>query len=321
MSKDTFRAVRAKRWWVVLSFRCVALLMRGVVTGRTVVAARSYALERTGHRRNKIMYGFGSIANGVYSAFNHAILSLYVSSFTGNPFILGYLSNTQTMEGAVIQPLVGRRSDGMTSRFGRRRPFILVCVPISVAILMLIPIAGRQSRGLALPLVAAAIILFPITWNMASDPNTALMVDITTAEERPTYNAILAMLGLFVQAGVALFTSFVALKKNTIPASVFYICGALLLFSYGMVFFGVREPHAAREQAKTEASIPLRVYLSELRRFREAFKFMASMFCLWTGLNPIIPFITLYPKKVVGASNAQGIIVSANRAPAYRWSR
>jgi Na+/melibiose symporter-like transporter len=260
-------------------------------------------------RRNKIFYAFGNVGNGVYTGFNNAILPLYVNAFTSNPYLLGYLSNTQTMEGAVLQPLIGRWSDRTTSPLGRRRPFLLVCVPISVMFLLLIPVMAHQSHALALPLIAASIILFSISWNMASDPNTALMADITTPQERPVYSSILAIIGLLGQVGIALFTAVAALKKNNLPDGIFVICALFLLASYALVFLGVREPKEAREMAQREEKIPLRVYVRELRTFKEAFKFLASIFCLWTGLHAFLPFVTIFPTRVVGASKSQALIV------------
>jgi Na+/melibiose symporter-like transporter len=259
--------------------------------------------------RQKVFYGFGNIGNGVYSGFNNAILSLYVNAFTSNPFILGYLSNTQTMEGVIIQPLVGRWSDRMTSPLGRRRPFLLVGVPVSVFFLSLIPILAHSSHALALPLISAAIILFSITWNIAQDPNTALMVDITTPEERPVYNSILAMIGLAGQVGIVLYTSIVTFKKTNLPDAVFYVCAALMLVSYAVVFLGVREPKETMDLAKVEERVPLRVYVADLRTFKEAFKLLSSMFFLWTGIHAVLPFLTLFPVKVLGATKSEALIV------------
>jgi MFS family permease len=51
------------------------------------------------------------------------------------------------------------------------------------------------------------------------------------------------------------------------------------------------------------------VYLREMRVFKEAFKLLLSIFCLWTGLNAILPFLTIFPTKVVGASKSQSLLV------------
>ncbi len=266
-------------------------------------------MATTSSLRQKVFYAFGNIGNGVYSGFNNAILSVYLNAFTSNPFILGYLSNTQTMEGVIIQPLVGRWSDRMTSPLGRRRPFLLVGVPISIFFLCLIPIVAHGNHAFALPLIAASVILFSITWNVAQDPNTALMVDITTPGERPVYNSILAMISLVGQVGIVLFTIAVTFKKNALPDVIFYVCAALMLASYAVVFLGVKEPKETMALATVEEKIPFRVYVGDLRRFTEAFKLMTSMFFLWTGLHAIIPFLNLFQIHVLGATKSQAFIV------------
>jgi Na+/melibiose symporter-like transporter len=274
------------------------------------VCSKEGTMNTSSRRWQKAFYAAGNIGNGVYSGFNNAILSLYLTAFTSNPFLLGYLSNTQTMEGVVIQPLVGRWSDRMRSPLGRRRPFLLIGVPVSVFFLCLIPVAAHDARSVALPLIAASIILFSITWNVASDPNTALMVDITTAEERPVFNAILAMISLVGQVGIVLYASVASLGTgHALPDVIFYLCAALMVGSYAVVFLGVREPKETMDLAAVEERVPLRVYLRDLRSFREAFKLLTSIFLLWTGLHAVIPFLTLFPVKVLGASNAQALIV------------
>lgn len=267
-------------------------------------------MDTRSSRWQKAFYATGNIGNGVYSGFNNAILSLYLNAFTNNPYLLGYLSNTQTMEGVIIQPLVGRWSDRMRSPLGRRRPFLLVGVPVSVFFLCLIPVAAHGARSVALPLIAASIILFSITWNVASDPNAALMVDITTPEERPVFNSILAMISLVGQVGIVLYTSLGSLGKgHALPDGIFYLCALFMLGSYTVVFLGVREPKETMNLAAVEERVPLRVYVADIRSFREAFKLLTSMFFLWTGLHAVIPFLTLFPVKVLGASNSQALIV------------
>lgn len=259
--------------------------------------------------KQRVLYTVGALGWGAYNGFNNAILSLYVSSFTGNPFIIGYLGNTRTVEGVIIQPLVGRWSDRTASPLGRRRPFILAGVPAAVLFLLLIPVVAHAGGSLALPLIAAAVILFSISWNIAIDPYQAMMVDITPERERPLFNAVIALVSLLGQVAIVVYATVAALKKNDISPGVFYACGAILLLSFAVVFFGVREPKGAEIEARVEEAIPWRVYLGEMRVFSEAFKLLVSVFFLWSGLNAILPFITIFPIKIVGASKSQALLV------------
>lgn len=259
--------------------------------------------------RQRVLYTVGALGWGAYNGFNNAILSLYISSFTGNPFIIGYLGNTRTVEGVIIQPLVGRWSDRTASPLGRRRPFILIGVPAAVIFLLLIPVVAHVGGNLALPLIAAAVILFSISWNIAIDPYQAMMVDITPESERPLFNAVIALVSLLGQVAIVVYATVAALKKNDISPGVFYACGAILLLSFAVVLFGVREPKGAEIEARVEEAIPWRVYLSEMRVFSEAFKLLVSVFFLWSGLNAILPFITIFPIKIVAASKSQALLV------------
>ncbi|MBV9281655.1 MAG: MFS transporter [Chloroflexi bacterium] len=266
-------------------------------------------MRDTGGVRQKVFYSFGQIGNGAYNGINNAVLTLFVSGFTSNPFVIGYLGNSRTVEGVVIQPLVGRWSDRTSSPLGRRRPFILFGVPLSVLFLLLVPLVGHTRHNLALPLIAASVILFSITWNIAQDPYSALMVDITPSEERPRFNAILSVLALLGQVGIVVYASVAALKKNNIPDGVFYACAAVMALSYVVVFLGVREPRRAVEAAQVENRIPFRAYVAELQVFREAFKLLVSIFFLWNGLNAILPFISTFPIKIVHASKSQALVI------------
>src|SRR5689334_11486779 len=130
----------------------------------------SEKLEAMPSLRQRFFYTGGRIGGGVYDGFNTAILNLYLGGLTNNNFIIGYLSNSKSLEGVVIRPLVGRLSDRAAGRLGRRKPFILFGAPLSALFLILAARAGHAGGSLALPLVALAIILFSIVYNVAGDP-------------------------------------------------------------------------------------------------------------------------------------------------------
>jgi len=277
-------------------------------------------------RRQELYYSFGQFANGVYNGVNNAILGLYVSAFTGNPFIIGYVSNTRTVEGAILQPIVGRWSDRTTSPLGRRRPFILAGIPLAVFFLALVPLFGHSDRHVALPLIIGSIVLFSICWNVAGDPYQALMVDIIPPARRSVYNGILSVIALFGQVAIGLYASLASVNKSNIPDGVFYLCVLVLFVCYAAVFFGVREPEEAGAQASREDRIPLHLYLGEMRGFGEANKLLISIFFLWTGLNAIIPFLTVFTKKVMHVGDSKAILVyltviAASGACAYPFGR
>lgn len=280
-----------------------------VVRGRQIVSTPGIlGTVRNPAIRRKILYGSGRFGEGVYTAMNNAILVPYLTAFTSNPFLLGYLGSTKTWEGAIVQPLIGRWSDRMRSPLGRRLPFIVVGLPLSIMFLLLVRFAGHLGNGLALPAVAISVTLFSIFWNVMGDPYQALLVDITSEEERPSYNAILSIVSLIGQGALLLFATGVTIQGDRVPDVVFDVCAVLLFLSFVPVFF-VREPHAVAAAAHRERMLPLRSYLREVRTFKEAFKLLVSIFFMWTGLNAILPFLTTFPKKVLHVSTAESFVV------------
>ena len=259
-------------------------------------------------RRQAFFYSMGQVAGGIYENFNHSVLSLYLLTVTGNPFAITYLSQTKTMDGAIIQPIVGRLSDRTTSRFGRRRPFFGIFNPLSVVFLIMIPYLGSTSHNLRLPLIAAAIILFSVCANIASDPYGTLMIDITPEGARARFNAILQIVATVSQIVFGVVFIFLTFKKNTIPPAIFWLAGLAMLACYALVFFGVHEPKNAHEVARREKHVPLKKLIKDLRKFTQAQKLLVSFFFLWTGLNPIVSLIAVFEKKTFHASNGSAVL-------------
>ncbi|MGH2446985.1 MAG: MFS transporter [Chloroflexota bacterium] len=257
----------------------------------------------------RALYTTGAVGWGAYNGFNNAILSLFISGFTGNPFIIGYLSNTRTIEGVIIQPLVGRLSDRTVGRLGRRRPFILAGIPVTAVLLVLVPVIGSSAGAATLPLLAADIIIFSIAWNVALDPYQAMMIDITPPRARPIFNAVISIASLLGQVVLVAYASIAALKRHGIPDAVFVVAAAIIAISFAFVFFGVHEPRRSQTLAEVEERIPWRRYVREMRTFSEAFKLLVSVFFLWSGLNAILPFITIFPGKIVHATTSQSLVI------------
>ena len=125
-----------------------------------------------------LLYAAGSIGTGAFYAFNNFVLPPILKSFGAPDLLIGLLSSTRSIEGAVIQPTIGAFSDRVWTRFGRRRPFLMIGIPLSAVFFL----AGAFVHSL-LPL-AGVIFAFSIFFNVAVDPYTALLADIAPLEQR-----------------------------------------------------------------------------------------------------------------------------------------
>src|SRR6266850_3227143 len=182
-----------------------------------------------------LVYSVGSIGAGAFFAFNNFLLLLALKAAGAPDLITGLLSSTRSIEGAVIQPTIGAFSDRLWTPFGRRRPFMLVGIPLSA----LFFVAGAFVHDLLL--LAAVIFLFSIFFNVAVDPYTALLADITPLQQRGWLSG--------VSVGVQLFSSvafLVVIAATTgggsVPVWVYVLVAVVLLVSFGLTVFGIHEP-------------------------------------------------------------------------------
>src|ERR671933_2496401 len=160
--------------------------------------------------RGMALYSVAAIGGGFFYIFNNAVLPLLLSRLTGNVLLLNLLSNTRSLEGAVVQPVVGAWSDRTWTRLGRRRPFMAVGAPLSALCFLL------AAHAPTLPLLVAAIVLFSLLFNAAVDPYNALLADLFPPERRSTVTGLAKVVEFAGTVGVV-FGGAVLAGRNQIP--------------------------------------------------------------------------------------------------------
>ncbi|KAG9398789.1 hypothetical protein AC1031_014107 [Aphanomyces cochlioides] len=113
--------------------------------------------------------------------------------------------------GLLIVPAIGVLSDSCTSRFGRRRPFILTGAVLSIVAYILLMFADElgqflgdsaTSRRWTTAIVVLCYIWATITLNIAMIPTTLLMADVVGSRQvmGSAISGLLSSLGLLVSA-------------------------------------------------------------------------------------------------------------------------
>jgi MFS-type transporter involved in bile tolerance (Atg22 family) len=97
-----------------------------------------------------------------------------------------------------------------------------------------------------------------------------------------------------------------------VPVWVYVLVAAVLVLSFGLTVFGVREPRE-REHAKSEAQarLPLRAYIDALLGQRQAMRYLGTLFVYQFGLNAIIPFLVLYIQEEIHQTQQIAFALSA----------
>jgi len=245
--------------------------------------------ERRLAARTSLMYAAGSIGTGAFYAFNNFVLPPILKSFGAPDLVIGLLSSTRSIEGALIQPTVGALSDRVWTRVGRRRPFMLVGIPLSAVFF----VAGAFVHSL-LPL-ALVIFLFSIFFNVAVDPYTALLADITPLEHRGWLSGLSTGMQLASSVAFLVIIFFATADGSGIPLWIYVLVAAILVVSFGITVVGIREPRELADEAPGEARrLPMRAYVDAVLEQRQAVRYLGTLFVYQFGLNAILPYLVLF---------------------------
>jgi Na+/melibiose symporter-like transporter len=252
-------------------------------------------------RTRTLLYSAGSIGGGAFFAFNNFVLPQLLKAAGASDLLTGLLSSTRSIEGAIIQPTVGALSDRTHGRFGRRRPFIAVGIPLSAAFFVF---AATQHDVLGLTI---GIFLFSIFFNAAADPYVALLADITTLGERGILQGVSTAIQLGSQVAFLLLIS-TASGSAGIPTWSYLLVAGLMVVTFAVTVLGVREPAIVD---LTGERLGLRRYLAELIEHRQAMRYLAAIFVFMVGFSAVLPYLTLFITVDIGETEQVALALAA----------
>jgi Na+/melibiose symporter-like transporter len=246
------------------------------------------------------LYSAASVGTGVFYGFNNFVLPPILQSFGASNLLIGLLSSTRSIEGALIQPTIGALSDRTWTRLGRRRPFLLVGIPLSAVFFL----TAAGAPGLLA--LAIAIFLFSIFFNIAADPYAALLPDIAPVHQRGVLSGLATAVQLVSQVGFLLLIA--TISGNGVPPWAYWLVAGVLIASFGVTLMGVPE---RRQRHLEHARLPLRVYLDAVLEHRQAVRYLLTIFVYMLGLNAILPYLVLFIKDDIHQSEQTGFLLSA----------
>jgi MFS family permease len=185
-----------------------------------------------------VILGAGWFGFQVFWGFHSGPMPLYLRTFTDSKFTISLVLSLAGVAGCIVPSAVGYLSDRSTTRFGRRRPYILLgFLGVFLCLLGLPHVPALGSAALVAGLMYFAL-------RFAETPFLSLLPDVTPPQQRSTASGVMNLLG---SVGlIACFAMSFAIWDDH-PIALFRLaavisCGAVLL-SIGLV----REPEAARE--------------------------------------------------------------------------
>ncbi|MGH6991709.1 MAG: MFS transporter, partial [Caulobacteraceae bacterium] len=182
------------------------------MTDQSVAAAPRLSL------RTKTAYGLGAIANGVAVAGLAAgTLQIFLNQVLGlNALLAGSLIMVSMMADAVIDPLIGRWSDTLKTRWGRRHPFMYAAaLPAGLCMWLLWNAPHGLSGGGLVAFMVALMILVRVTVSLFEIPSNALTPEFSpNYDERTRLQSYRWFFGIVGGAALSLVLTNIFLAKS-----------------------------------------------------------------------------------------------------------
>jgi maltose/moltooligosaccharide transporter len=272
-----------------------------------------------------LLIGFGFFGISVMWTLYNAYVPIFLQA--GNPQfdaggevgfglragLTGLIMTLDNVAAFFLIPIIGMWSDRVWTRFGRRKPFILVLAPISIVAFVLIPMAvgtippsqsGQAGAlGGSLALFMAAIGVFLTAMAAFRTPVIALMPDLTPSPLRSQANGVINLMGGIGTLIATLGSSFLYQQGRMVP---FAFGGLLMALAVLMLFVFVRERRDFEEverEGGLGALAGLKRVSTDVRR--SLFFLMGAIFCWFVGYNAVETFLSSYGVSVLGLSTGR----------------
>lgn len=229
-----------------------------------------------------------------------------------SPFIFGLIWLAGPVTGMVVQPIIGALSDNTHTKFGRRRPYLMLGAILAALALWAFPNSANIAQLLAdklhmpLPLFGGLIVAAIMIWiidacvNAAQGPYRALIPDNIVPEQHSIANSYLSFaigLGSVVAAGTAPFLKWAFNYQMSIEAQFIM---AALAFALGMTWTCItfKEKPADKADFKEAEKEIKHSFLDDFKTFLnsspEVYKICMMQFFTWIGVMCMFIFFTQF---------------------------
>jgi len=212
---------------------------------------------------------------------------------------LGLLSSVGLLVAIIVQPVAGYISDHSTSRYGRRRPYLLFGTLFDLIFLLGIALAHNYW------FLFLSYFLLQFSSNVAHGPYQGLIPDLVTEERRGTASGakqFAEIVGIIV---TSLVTAALMARGETLLAIA--VIMAVLTVTMLITIFGIREeplrdsPKSALERSEGQSlrETVLSTFKVDLRKYPDYFWLLVSRLFIIMGMNLVRNYALYFVADVV----------------------
>ena len=245
------------------------------------------------------LLGFGFFGISILWPLFNSLIPPMLEDLGLSALVTGFILTWDNIINMFVQPWIGSLSDRTRSRFGRRKPFLMLGAPLAAIFFILVPFVREN-----FVLIALAILGTNVGMAIFRSPTIAYLGDLFLPGERSKANGVINLMG-GLGGAVALFGGG-ALYKLGVPLP-FIVGAGVMLVAILVVLLAVREP-AAPAAMSGELSPGLRDAIRQVTTGPDVsgLYLLAAIFAWFVGWNAMEAFFTIYARSVLGVSVGTG---------------
>ena len=242
--------------------------------------------------RKTFILGFGFFGiNIIWPLFNSLIPPM-LEDLGLAATVIGFIMTWDNIINLFFQPWVGSRSDRTHTRFGRRKPWLMLGAPLAAFFFILVPFVREN-----FVLIALAILGTNLGMALFRSPTVAYLGDLFRPAQRSKSNGVINLMGGLGGAFALLVGG--ALYKIGVPLP-FIVGAGVMLIAIGIVVAFVKEPDLSDPITEQEPGMWANAKRVATDRDRSGLFLLAAIFFWFVGCNTILAFFTLYARNVLG---------------------
>jgi Na+/melibiose symporter-like transporter len=278
--------------------------------------------RRLSVREQALLSCFWLAYNVQWGALIGIVLPSQIAAMVGDrhkEFYNGLIPPIGALLSLALTPIAGALSDRSHSRFGRRRPFLLVGSLVNMACML--ALAGfTRGSGIWLFLLAYLGVQFGANW--AGGPYAGLIPDVVPPAQRGSasgWMALFAALGTLIGA-----LSAGQLIREAQYGAIYGLIIVALAVMLTLTLVGVRETPNPAPRAPFELGAFLRTFLLDPRRYRNFYWVLGTRAFVTMGIYSVFTFFQFFLADVVKVARPEreasflvGIIIATSIPTSY----
>lgn len=236
--------------------------------------------------------GFGFFGISVIWPLFNSLIPPMLEDLGLTAAVTGFILTWDNIINMFLQPWVGSRSDRTHTRFGRRKPWLMLGAPLATFFFILVPFVREN-----FVLIALAILGTNLAMALFRSPTIAYLGDLFDPAERSKANGVINLMG-GVGGALALFAGG-ALYKIGVPLP-FIVGAGIMLIAIAIVLLLVKEPSAATlPSVHKEPGLWANVQQVVTDPDHSGLFLLAAIFSWFVGWNATEAFFTLYARNIL----------------------